>query len=306
MKQLKIIVFLFVIPTFIFGQYQKKEQIRLFYLGGQSNMDGYGNNSDLPLTLKHEFQNVWIYHGNPVPQEHKNGGIGIWEKLKPGHGKGFSSDGTKNDLSPKFGIELSFAKRLQSLFPEEKIMLIKYSKGGTSIDSLGSKKSGSWEASYVGETGLNQYDYFLKTVDGAMQAIDIDGNGVPEQLIPSGIIWMQGESDAKNEKVALRYYENLKRLMELIRAAFRVNDLPIVIGKISDSGAKNNGKVWKYAELVQYAQEKFSRTDRNSIIIRDTRDYEYSDPHHYDSQSYIDLGEKFADAIHLLLTSPTK
>jgi hypothetical protein len=55
-----------------------------------------------------------------------------------------------------------------------------------------------------------------------------------------------------------------------------------------------------YGELVQYAQEKYVRTDRNAVIVRSTQDYNYSDPYHYDSNGYIDLGEKFADAIYLL------
>ncbi len=182
---------------------------------------------------------------------------------RPAHGWEFSSDGKQNKLSDYFGIELSFAKKLQEYYPNEKIAIIKYSRGGTSIDSVAAGRYGSWEPDYKGKNGINQYDHFLRTVNLAMNDKDIDNNGIEDYLIPSGIIWMQGESDAYREEVALRYYGNLKRLMDLVRAALRKDDLPIVIGKISDSGNTKAGKVYRYGELVQYAQEKFARTEQN-------------------------------------------
>jgi hypothetical protein len=114
---------------------------------------------------------------------------------------------------------------------------------------------------------------------------------------------MQGESDALNEQTALKYYDNLKRLMDLIRTSLRVDDLPVVIGKISDSYNEVDGKVWNYGELVQYAQEKYAAKDLKATIVRSTMYYNYSDPYHYDSKGYIDLGIKFADAIYQLNTN---
>ncbi len=301
MKQnLFIIAILSIFPYTVISQQTEQDTFRLFFLGGQSNMDGHGYNSDLPESLESDFKNVWIFHGNPVADDKENGGKGIWEILKPGHGTGFSSDDQQNNLSNRFGLELSFAKKIQQLYPNEKIAIIKYSRGGTSIDSLAARHFGSWEPDYRGKTGINQYDHFLKTIANASETRDIDKNGKIDKLIPSGILWMQGESDAFNEQIALRYYDNLKRLMGLIRATLRSGDLPIAIGKISDSWDNKEKKVWTYGELVQYAQEKFTLTDKNAVMVRSTRYYKYSDPYHYDSHGYIDLGEKFAEAIYLL------
>lgn len=298
---LKICTFILLLPAIGFSQHQEVESIRLFYLGGQSNMDGFGYNSDLPDSLNRQFENVFIFHGNTVPDDTVGGGLGKWETLKPGHGAGFSSDGNINNYSDRFGIELSFASRLQALYPNEKIAIIKYSRGGTSIDSLAASYFGSWEPDYHGQTGINQYDHFLTTMRLAMSVKDIDGDGKEDRLIPGGIVWMQGESDAGyDEEVANRYYSNLKRLMDLIRASMLADDLPVVIGKISDSWNDVDGKVWDYGELVQYAQEKYVRSDGNAAIVRSTRYYKYSDPWHYDSAGYIDLGNEFADAIYKL------
>jgi len=89
---------------------QEKDSIRVFYLGGQSNMIGFGTINELPSDLNKEFKNVFMYEGNSVGDEQQHGGIGKWEVLKPGYGIGFSTDGIKNNYSNRFGIELSFAK----------------------------------------------------------------------------------------------------------------------------------------------------------------------------------------------------
>lgn len=299
----KILLFCFIgaVSSSGISQNLEKEKIRLFFLGGQSNMEGHGLNQELPESLTGNIKNVWIFHGFPIGDGNEKGGLGKWDNLKPGNGAGFTSDGVRNKRSHKFGPELSFGKKLEQLYPGEKIALIKYARGGSSIDSLAAREYGSWEIDYKGTNGINQFDHFLTTVNVALNNKDIDGNGIEDVLVPSGIIWMQGESDATmTEDIAHRYYSNLKRLMDLMRAVFHDDDLAVVIGKISDSGMDNNGKTWRYGELIQYTQEEYVRNDKNAAIVRDTKNYDYSDPWHYDSKGYIDLGIKFAEAIYIL------
>ncbi len=297
MKNLKIFFFL-LIPTLFYTQ-----KIRVFVLAGQSNMNGFGYNKDLPNDLK-TFKDVYIFQGNSVPDGDLNGGIGKWEVLKPGNGTGFKTDGKTNTLSDRFGLELSFAKRMKELFPNDKIALIKYAREGTSIDSVARADFGCWDADFHGKNGINQYDNFLKTVKNALSETDIDGNGKRDEIIPSGILWMQGEGDASyDEAIANRYYSHLKTLMNQLRAALLTDDLPVVIGKISDSGKNEKGRVWNTGELVQYAQEKFVENDKNAAIVRSTKKYNYgNDPWHYDSSGYIDLGKNFAEEIFKLIT----
>ncbi len=276
----------------------------LIYLGGQSNMDGFGYVRDLPDHLQTEMPGVYIYHGNPAPDDlEQAAGQGVWSVLQPGHGTGFGYENGENQYSDRFGVELSFIHELKQQLPDANFAVIKYSRGGTSIDSLAAGDFGTWEPDFRGKTGINQYDHFLNTLYEALNIRDIDGDGEMDRLIPLGIIWMQGESDAAyTEDIALGYYQNLKRLMDLIRAALRSDDLPVVIGKISDSWKdQSDGKVWDYGELVQHAQEKFVRTDPKAAIVRTTRYYQYSDPWHYDSKGYMELGKEFARALVKLL-----
>jgi hypothetical protein len=275
---------------------------KLYYLGGQSNMDGYGRTSELPEELQQTVDGVMIFHGNTAPDGQPVDGRGHWSELRSGHGVGFRSDGETNTYSDRFGVELTFARRLRDLDPDANLALIKYSRGGTSIDLGAAGNFGCWEPDFQGGegtgNGVNQYDHFLATLRHAMAVRDIDGDGEEDTLIPSGIVWMQGESDAAySEEIARRYQENLRRLMDLVRAALRIDDLPVVLGRISDSGKNDAGKIWAHGEIVRAAQAAFVERDAHAALVTTTDRYGYSDPWHYDSPGYIDLGKQFAEAM---------
>ena len=275
----------------------------VYYLGGQSNMDGYGQVDELPRQLQGPVEGVYIFHGNTSPDQQSVDGRGKWAVLRPGHGVGFRSDGQRNHYKDRFGVEISFARRLRELHPGRKIALIKYSRGGTSIDQAAAGNFGCWDPDFnrgrgAGQ-GINQYDHFLATVRNAMSDRDIDDDGQPDTLVPMGILWMQGESDASyTAEIAARYEQNLKRLIDLIRAAFRVDDLPVAIGRISDSGQdEKDGKVWGFGKTVRDAQASFVQQDVAAALVTSTDSYGYSDRWHYDSEGYIDLGKEFAEAL---------
>ncbi len=277
----------------------RTDTLHVYFLGGQSNMDGYGRVSELPEELKAGVEGIWIYHGDPaIDNAPEADGSGIWSPLVPGHGVGFRTDGFENRYSDRFGPELTFAARLRELRSDESFVLVKYSLGGTSIDSAAAGNSGSWDPDFIGVTGVNQYDHALATLDAALSSRDANGDGLEDVLVPGGILWMQGESDAAySADIALRYSQNLKRLMDLLRAAFRVDDLPVVIGRIAESGQDEDGEVWDHGDAVRAQQAEFVATDPQARLVTSTDDYSFSDPWHYDSEGYLDLGRRFADAI---------
>ncbi|MCJ8154607.1 sialate O-acetylesterase [Chryseobacterium sp. SSA4.19] len=57
---------LLLIPSLFYTQ-----QIRVFILAGQSNMNGFGYNKDLPDDLKIS-KDVYIFQGNSVPDGELN------------------------------------------------------------------------------------------------------------------------------------------------------------------------------------------------------------------------------------------
>ncbi len=270
----------------------------VYFLGGQSNMDGYGFVNELPSEFAKPMPRVPIFHGNMGLDGKPVDGRGIWSPLQPGHGRNFKSDGKTNTYSDRFGVELSFARRLQTTYQRQNIAIIKYSRGGTSIDAdcPSADRFGCWEVVYdrgEGEgRGMNQFDHFLATLQNARKIKDIDGDGEPDRLIPAGILWMQGESDATGTlQVAQEYGKNLTELMTAIRDAFDAPAMPIIIGRITD------WEVWTHGDVVRAQQAAFAAKDPNAALVTTTDSYGNSDKWHYDTAGYLDLGVQFADAI---------
>ena len=56
----------------------------VYYLGGQSNMDGYGYVNQLPAAETGVQNDVMIFHGNTSPDKAAVDGKGVWSKLQPG------------------------------------------------------------------------------------------------------------------------------------------------------------------------------------------------------------------------------
>jgi len=305
----------FLVTVCLLSPMSSAKEFKLYYLGGQSNMDGYGYVKDLSGSDAEPVNGVMLFHGNQGPDAHAVDGRGLWTELKPGNGTGFRSDGIENTFSNRFGIELSFARRLRELDPTSNIAIVKYSRGGTSIsaNAPAAITFGCWEPDFHHDKpfgNINQYDHFLATLNNAFAVQDIDGDGEADKLVPQGIVWMQGESDASSQQVAEQYEANLKRLMDMVRAALRKDDLRVVIGRISDSGKdgymndKADGKVWEFGDIVRAAQANFAKTDENAAMVDSTDSYGYSDPWHYDSAGYLDLGRNFADAIFISGSNP--
>ena len=79
--------------------------------------------------------------------------------------------------------------------------------------------------------------------------------------------------------IAQRYQANLKRMMDLIRAALRQDDVPVAIGRISDSGKDDyqkdlaDGKVWDFGDTVRRAQADFVTQDENAALVETTDAY---------------------------------
>ncbi len=272
----------------------------VYFLAGQSNMDGFGYNDELPDGLKAAQTGTYIFAGHPGANNGETGGgLGLWAPLTPGFGTGFSSDGTTNDLSNRFGPELSFAKRLKDLEPNKTIAIIKASRGGTSL-ALGASGYGDWALDYEDGNGRNSYDNALTAISRAMTTTDIDGDGAADTLTPKGIIWMQGESDAAHTpETAAAYRDNLEAMMDLLRAALWTDDLPVVIGQIKDSGDTPETRVMRYSPEVIATQIAFAADDPCASLVTVTEDFEFpaDDPWHYRSPNYVTLGEAFAEAV---------
>ena len=270
---------------------------KLYYLGGQSNMEGFGYSDELSAENSVPSPNVMIFTGQLALDNETHGGVGTWQQLQPGHGTGFKTDGETNQLSNRFGPELFFGQTMAKLAPGTNIAIIKYALGGSGLaEGVG---YGNWHPDFSTGAGINQYDHALTTLRNALAHIDIDGDGVADRLVPAGIVWMQGEADAYDSQVAADDYRaNLERLMNLLRAALRVDDLPVVIGKITDSGMAADGSVMDYIGTVQQAQQAYVDDDACAAYVTVTDDLTHSsDAWHYDTDGFVRLGTAFAETM---------
>ncbi len=278
-----------------------RSQYKLYFLGGQSNMEGYGAVEELPAAWRDPIDGVMIYTGKSVADNEPEGGIGIWDVLRPGYGFGFNTDGKVNYFRYSIGPELAFGRRLTELDPGSKIAIIKYSRGGSSLQD-GASGYGSWAPDSNVGNGVNQYDNALAAIRNALSQRDIDGDGTADHLVPAGIIWMQGEADAHHSQVAADAYEgNLKRMMNLLRVALGVDDVPVVIGKITDSGRYTGRTLMPFISTVHAAQRNFVRDDTCAAYVTITDGFKYrKDGWHYLTGEYLRLGTAFAEAVATL------
>ncbi len=278
------------------------DEFDVIYLGGQSNMEGFGYVKELSEEQRKGMNGGFIFHAPASLDQTAVGGKGSWLPLQPGHGTGFQYENGKAKYSDRFGLEWSFARTILEKRPNRRLALIKYARNGSSIHRKAAGNFGCWDPDFESEVGeqrnINQYDHFLATIRNATTPADIDQDGKIDTLNPIGILWMQGESDAAyTPEIAEAYEQNLKRLMDLVRASLRVDDLPVVIGRISDSKKNDKGKVWAEGDRVRQAQSDFVAKDKAARLVTSTDRYSYSDPWHYDTAGYLDLGKEFANAL---------
>lgn len=264
----------------------------VYLLAGQSNMVGYGFTNELTDAQRQPVDGVFIYVPNHRGDRKSSTPEAAWMPLRPGFGTGYHTHGTHGHLSRRFGPEIGFAREMRRQQPDQLIAIIKCAKGGTAIDIEAGRRNGSWDpkASFT-----NQFDHAIATIRAALDEPDFDGDGTVDAYLPVGIAWMQGESDTHQTAAAQSYFENLSNVMTGFRAEFDNANLPIVLGRISDSQVKaGTGRLWQFGELVRAAQVAFAEHDPNAAIVLTTDEYGYTDRAHYDTAGYLDLGKQMA------------
>ena len=200
MKSLQtLFLLLFILP--ITTSTTQADNIDLFILAGQSNMQGWRSDAkDYPLDKQQLDARIPFYYetvGYGSSQQQ-------WETLtsQPGHFK-----------SGHFGPEVSFGRLL--LKAGYTPAIYKYSLGGSSLKL-------DWKA--PGQKGI--YDKMIASLKTAIKALEAQGHTVT----PRALIWIQGESDADNILLAKEYYWHLKKMLHHLRSNVIHNPhLPVVL-----------------------------------------------------------------------------
>jgi arylsulfatase A-like enzyme/beta-mannanase len=258
----------------------ENKKIKVFLLAGQSNMDGRGDGSKLTDQEKEMLEEAqkniqFAYNWNPVkPLDITIPTPYIKEKFK---------------LEKVFGPELFFGLGLAESMPNEKILLIKRSIGGTSL-------YGCWNPNWTEEkaTLMNEanspklYNDFVSYINEVLSDYEDD------EYEFCGMLWVQGETDSNVNKFGPlpsdTYGQNLQNLIQEIRKDTKVDDLPFMMLQV---GA---GKV---VEGMQEAAE----TMENVTLIQQSKDPDspfylpgYGPPTgHYNYEGMKKIGTWFKD-----------
>lgn len=192
-----------------------------------------------------------------------NARAGKWVPLEPG-----KTEPTGFGPEISFGAEM--AKRLKA-----PVGLIKHSAGGTNLAM-------QWNPGQP------------KSLYGALKKKALAAQKTrPIRIV--GMLWQQGGADAKSEKMAKAYSENLKRLALQARKDFANPQMVFVSGRIPPKSTKKKPH-WK---LVRDAQQNlklphYAWVDCDALTKQ-------KDGVHYDAKGMVDLGKLFAEKVDVLL-----
>ena len=239
----------------------KDAPMPVFVLAGQSNMDGGGVVEELPAELKGPQANTLF--------------VRFWDtQFKP-------LDPAK--LGKSFGPEVTFGNEMAKAL-KRPVGMIKLSSGGTSIEQHWNPVTFDREK-HVGE--------LYKRLTGYVSGIQAKQKNVKV----AGMIWMQGEADAKyHSKTVEQYRDKLEALIDGCRKEFGAPDMPFVCGRMNASG--------QYEKQVREAQTTVKRKNYAWIDCDDLE--KHADKLHYNSKGQLELGRRFAAAMLKLMNEAPK
>jgi hypothetical protein len=251
-------------------------QVDVFLLGGQSNMAGRGAVSELPDASVIYNEGVMLYHsasmnsGQPARR---------WTTLRPA-----------SNSAGYFGPEIGFGNRMAELYPDRQIALIKHAVGGTDIGA-------DWNpGAHPGDTGHfgPQYATFVETVNSGLASL-IEQGYTP---VIRGMLWQQGERDARNSSYGPVYGRNLSHFIKRVRAQFNAPNMPFMYGQVLPVALS----AYTFRDQVRQGQfdvdedsGHVSATDGARLVFADDLPMN-SDNLHIGAAGQIELGFRFAQA----------
>ena len=248
-------------------------EAKVFILSGQSNMSGGGPVGPDGLQFDPAVgDKVRIWDASDV--WNKRGILGKWASLN--QLQAIKKEMRMDMIGPEFG----FAKAMTELYPADEIHLIKVSKGGTPIDW--------WLPSANGKE--NGHTALMSNLKNAQEKIEGDYE-------ITGMLWMQGESDAKKQEDAEAYQKKLEQLIALMRKKTGNPELPVVVGRLSSRILESPKFKMPFVKIVQGGEEAVAKNVKNVYVI-DTDDLSQRDDLvHFDQKGQMELGKRFGEAM---------
>lgn len=248
-----------ILLTAVPAQARKKQPTTVIITAGQSNTDGRVMNSELPpYIIKNGYKHCYWCYGSGGKIKTKDGGFELfWPKM----------GATKR--AERWAYDAVTYYRMEKALKKD-FYVIKWSVGGTAIDTLCRSTSGKyWTADPAwlsnNRSTLNKGKSLLKSFTEEIDAcIDDKLEKLPNGYDIKAMLWHQGESDMK---AGSRYYDNLKAVVQHVRQHLaektgeaRYLQLPFICGTVSRSNKC-------YSKEVEEAMLRLQNEDKNFHVI---------------------------------------
>jgi hypothetical protein len=232
-------------------------QLDLYLLMGQSNMKGRGVMPEEPkrdprIVMMHIRDDQWYLARHPL---HLTGDA----KTFQGHD------------NAGVGPGLAFAETLAAANPKAAIGLVPCAVGGSSIR--------------LWQKGAKLYDEALRRAKLALQT------AAPVKARIRGVIWLQGEANAKPEELPL-HAGRLRALIESLRADLALPKLPFIACTVGEMKPEPLLTHLKAMNEIQLSLPK-SVPHTACVDARDLKTH-IGDAVHFDTAAQNEIGRRFA------------
>jgi hypothetical protein len=177
------------------------------------------------------------------------------------------------------GLGRTFAEVVAAAHPDVTIGLIPGAVGGSPIDA--------WVPGYFYQpTRSHPWDDALARAKLALPSGTLHG-----------ILWHQGESDS-NRELAPAHEAKLHKLIARFRAELKASKVPFIVGQMGQFP----GNPWnEFKQQVDRAHRELPQKVPHTAFANSDGLKDKGDKVHFDSDSYRELGRRYADAYLKLL-----
>jgi len=265
---------------------ESAKPIDVYLIAGQSNATGQGYMANLPDDFTPNAKVILFHSGKP----HLDSGTepNTWLPL---HQASESQD--------RFGPELGFGNRLAELKPRGPIALIKHAHSGANLYQDWNPGKNAADVDHFG----TQFKTFVETVRLGLMGLRVQGYDPTIR----GMLWQQGEGDAKTEESASEYGKNLAHFITRVREQFQAPDMLFIYGYVLPPPNAGHNR-----DLVRQGEKEVDQDSGAALAVKgafvvatddlsqraDDRNTRYPKDHvHFGTAGTLELGRRMANTI---------
>ncbi len=285
----RYLLIFFLVFTVMISFSQKKKEIDVYLIGGQSNATGQGYMVNLPADFEIDTSVQFFYSQNLG-----GGGIALeWGSLCQA-----------SETPDKFGVELSMGTRLKQLNQRREIALIKHALSGSNLYKQWNPGENKKDTENFGP----EFEKFINTVENGLK--ELEAKGFEPNI--KAMVWQQGEGDARDiagMENSLNYGKNLNHFIKRVRQELNAKRMLFVYGYVIPVPlARFTGR-----EEVRIAQKNLDQYSGHPLALKgafviETDDLplrcdEPNSPYpndkvHFNTFGVLELGKRFAEKIN--------